>query len=484
MFIICLFLIFSPYCFSEDYSIEATDNVFSTPAVESTFKRLFDPLFYEKAYNIPQDTASNHYIKIGFKQGFRPNQWFQTHLYLCDVEAADNTKAPLVHYAENLQASFIKSLSTQWNFVIVGAGYAGSVIAHQLAKAGHSVAIFDKKPFLGGHAHDFYDSNGVLIHLYGPHIFHTNNKKVFEFLSQFTDWKFYEHRVQAHLEGKNYPMPINRTTINELYGLQLTEEECKEYLDSVRVVKEKIENSEDVVLSQVDRDLGDKFFKGYTQKQWQRDLKDLAPDVLKRIPVRTNDDDRYFTDTYQMMPLKGYTEMFHRMLDHPHISKFLGIDFLPIRDQIAYSHLIFTGPIDAFFDYQFGPLPYRSLKFEFEYHPVTQYQKVGTVNFPNDFDYTRITEFKHLTGQKAPGTVILKEYPCDAQITNEPFYPILCKEHDEILAKYQTLAKSLEDAGNTTFIGRLAEYKYYNMDQVTEAAFNTAEKILQKVKIH
>lgn len=384
--------------------------------------------------------------------------------------------------AESLE----QSLDKEWDFVVAGAGFAGSTAARCFADAGYSVLVVDKRPYVGGNAHDLYDKQGVLIHLHGPHIFHTNNKDVFEFLSRFTNWRFYEHRVRSVVsaaDGKTYPMPINRTTINELYGLDLkTEEECQAYYDSVKIPCAGIRNSEDVVLSLVGPDLCNKFFRSYTAKQWGGlDLKDLSPDVLRRIPTRTNDDDRYFSDTYQMMPAEGYTKMFQNMLDHPNITVLCGFDLLEIQEKLQYDHLVFTGPIDSFFDYQFGALPYRSLRFEFEHLPdVSSYQEVGTVNYPNDYDFTRITEFKKLTGQEHLGTTLLKEYPRDVDAECEPLYPVLSAENNSALKQYQELAASRE---NVTFIGRLAEFKYYNMDQVTEAAMKKAAEILDKKRI-
>lgn len=376
----------------------------------------------------------------------------------------------------------MKGLSLKWEILVIGAGYAGCTMARKLAEKGHQVAILEQKAFLGGHASDYYDEHNVLVHRYGPHIFHTNNKKVFEFLSQFTDWHFYEHRVKASIEGKLYPFPINLTTINKLYGLDLDEEGFKKHLESVREPREKIENGEDVVVSQVGQDLFEKFFKNYTKKQWGGlEPKDLSPEVLKRIPIRTNNDDRYFTDTYQMMPVKGYTEMFHRMVDHPNISLFLGVDYLNLKNCLSFQHLIFTGPIDAYFGEVFGKLPYRSVDFKFEYYQDRDYyQEVGTVNYPNDHDFTRITEFKRLTGQKIEGTTIIKEYPKGSEETKEPFYPVLCPKNEEIYKKYQELVLKQR---NVTFAGRLATYSYYNMDQVTEVALQEAEKVSSKLEI-
>lgn len=357
--------------------------------------------------------------------------------------------------------------------LIVGAGFAGSVCARKLADNGRKVLIIDKRSHIAGNAYDEYDDNGVLIHPYGPHIFHTNSKRIIEWLSRFTDWRFYEHRVLASVDQKLYPIPINRTTINKLYGLGLRETEVEQYLEEVRVKREVLKTSEDVVLNSVGKDLCDKFFRGYTRKQWGMELSDLSAGVAARIPTRTNDDDRYFTDTYQLMPALGYTQMFERMLKHPNIKIQLESDYNDVREQIATEHIVYTGPIDAFFGYKFGKLPYRSIRFEHEHlFDIEYHQPVGTVNYPNENLYTRITEFKHLTGQKHNGTSIVREYPQDK---GDPYYPIPRHENEILYKKYESLAADLK---NVTFVGRLAQYRYYNMDQVVGSALSACEKIL------
>jgi UDP-galactopyranose mutase len=359
-----------------------------------------------------------------------------------------------------------------FDFLIVGAGFAGAVCARQLAAAGKSVLLIDRRPHIGGNAYDTVDRHGVLIHPYGPHIFHTNSKRVFEYLSEFTDWRFYEHRVLAQVDGRLLPLPINRTTINTLYGLDLDEEGVTRYLESVRLPRPVITTSEDVVLDSVGSDLCDKFFRGYTAKQWGLDLSELSAGVAARIPTRTNDDDRYFTDSFQFMPALGYTRMFARMLDHPLIQVRVSCDLEQVRSQEVFGHLVYSGPIDAFYGYRFGRLPYRSLSFEHEHLPrVDRFQPVGTVNFPNDNAYTRITEFKHLTGQTCQGTSIVREYP---QAEGEPYYPIPRPENEALFKRYDELAQA-ED--HVSFVGRLAQYRYYNMDQVVGAALTTAKAL-------
>jgi UDP-galactopyranose mutase len=366
-------------------------------------------------------------------------------------------------------------VSDPYDILVVGAGFAGSVCAERLAVAGKRVLMIDRRPHIGGNAHDEYDAAGVLIHVYGPHLFHTNSKRIFEYLSRFTSWRFYEHRVRAVLEGKLYPMPINRRTINDLYGLTLDEAGVSSYLERVREPRQPIRTSEDVVLSSVGRDLCEKFFRGYTRKQWGLDLSELSAGVAARIPTRTNDDDRYFTDDFQFMPAEGYASLFKRMLDHPRIDIRLGVDYASLRGQMKVDLTVYTGPIDAYFDYRFGKLPYRSLEFEHQHLPdCPRYQPVGTVNYPNDHEFTRITEFKHVTGQECDGTSIVREYP---KSSGEPYYPIPRPENEALFKRYQELANA--EAG-VRFVGRLAQYRYYNMDQVVGAALKAASDILEE----
>ncbi len=358
------------------------------------------------------------------------------------------------------------------SILIVGAGFAGAVCAERLASAGKKVLLIDRRDHIAGNAYDEKDAHGVLVHRYGPHIFHTKSRDIFAYLSRFTNWRFYEHRVRAVVAGRAYPLPINRTTINSLYDLDLDEAGVAAYLEKVREPRE-IHTSEDVVLNSVGPDLCEKFFRGYTRKQWGMDLSQLSAGVAARIPTRTNDDDRYFTDPYQFMPAEGYTAMFARMLEHPNIELQLGTDFADIKDRARFEKIIYTGPIDALYDYRFGALPYRSLRFEHEHLADTaEFQPVGTVNYPNDHDYTRITEFRHLSGQQCTGTSIVREYP---QAEGEPYYPIPRPENAALYKKYAELA---EKEGSVILVGRLAQYRYYNMDQVVGAALTAAAKLV------
>src|SRR3954469_11405301 len=358
--------------------------------------------------------------------------------------------------------------------LVVGAGFAGSVLAERLANVcGQRVLIVDKRPHIGGNAYDRHDDAGVLIHPYGPHIFHTNSADIFDYLSQFTEWRPSQHRVLGSIDGQLLPIPINLDTVNKMYGLNLTSFEVEKFFESVAEKKESIKTSEDVVVNKVGRELYNKFFRGYTRKQWGMDPSELDASVTARVPTRTNRDDRYFTDTFQAMPLHGYTRMFEKMLDHPNIKVMLNTDYRDVVDLLPWKHMVYTGPVDAFFNYKYGKLPYRSLEFRHENVKQEQFQPVGTVNYPNDYGYTRISEFKHITGQQHPTTSVVYEYP---QAEGDPYYPVPRPENAELYRKYEAEADAM---ANVTFVGRLATYKYYNMDQVVAQAL-TAFKRLQE----
>jgi UDP-galactopyranose mutase len=359
-----------------------------------------------------------------------------------------------------------------FDYLIVGAGFAGSVLAERLASQDDlKVLIIDRRPHIGGNAYDHYDDAGVLVHRYGPHIFHCNAPEIFAYLSQFTAWRPYQHRVLAQVDGQLLPIPINLDTVNRLYGLDLSAFDAQEWFDSVAEPRAEIRTAEDAVVSKVGRDLYNKFFRGYTRKQWGLDPSDLDAQVTARIPTRANRDDRYFTDRYQAMPLHGYTRMFERMLAHPNIKVMLNTDYREIADVIPHRQVIYTGPIDDFFDCRLGRLPYRSLEFRFETIDASVHQPVGTINYPNDYDYTRITEFKHLTGQTHPKTTIVYEYP---RAEGDPYYPVPRRENTERYKAYQALAEAVP---GVTFVGRLATYRYYNMDQVVAQALATWERL-------
>jgi UDP-galactopyranose mutase len=359
-----------------------------------------------------------------------------------------------------------------FDYIIVGAGLAGSVLAERLAsQMNKKVLLVDKRNHIAGNTFDYYNKDGILVHKYGPHIFHTNSKEVFEYLGQFTAWRPYEHRVLASVDGMLVPIPINLNTINNLYGLSLTPDAVDEFLASRSEPKNRIVTSEDVVVSKVGRELYEKFFRGYTRKQWGLDPSELDAAVAARIPVRNNRDDRYFTDTFQAMPLGGYTRMFENMLSHPNIKIMLNTDYKEIEDLIPYKQMIYTGPVDYFFDYCYGKLPYRSIEFRFETIESEHAQPTGTVNYPNEHLYTRTTEFKYLTGQKHGKTTIVYEYP---KMEGDPYYPVPQPENAALYKKYQALA---EEMPNVYFTGRLGTYKYYNMDQVVAQSLTLFRKL-------
>jgi UDP-galactopyranose mutase len=359
-----------------------------------------------------------------------------------------------------------------YDYLIVGAGFAGSVLAERLARgSGKSVLLCDRRDHVGGNAYDHADAAGILVHKYGPHIFHTNSREIFEYLSRFTTWRAYEHRVLASVEGKLLPIPINLDTINRLYGLKLSDNQVEEFLAARAIKCESPRTSEEVVLSRVGRDLYEKFFRNYTQKQWGVDPSQLDAQVAARIPVRTNRDDRYFTDQFQCMPRHGFTRMFENMLDHQDIDLALTTDFRELRREVNFRRLIYSGPIDEFFDFRFGKLPYRSLHFKHRTLQREWFQPVAVVNYPNDFDYTRVTEFKHLTGQQHQRTSIVYEYP---RGEGDPYYPIPQPRNAAIYSQYRKLSESLP---NVHFVGRLGTYRYYNMDQVIGQALTVYKNL-------
>ena len=372
-----------------------------------------------------------------------------------------------------------------YDTLIVGAGYAGSIVAERLAtELGHRVLVIDRRDHIAGNAYDYFDANGVHVHKYGPHIFHTNSQKVVDYLSRFTEWRPYEHRVLASVDGKLLPMPINRDTINGLYDLQLqTEEEVEAFYAERREERELMRTSEDSVVAKVGWELYEKFFRGYTRKQWELDPKDLHASVTARIPIRTNTDDRYFTDSFQNMPADGYTAMFERILDHPGIEVRLGTSYEDVRDDADYGHLVWTGPIDEYFGHRFGPLPYRSLHFELETVETPDggfHFPAGSINEPSEsVPYTRRTEFRHLAGQEGlTRSTIAVEYP---RSEGDPYYPIPREQNRALFKRYRALADEIAD--EVTFVGRLGNYQYLNMDQVTAQALTSFERMVSEGRV-
>jgi UDP-galactopyranose mutase len=370
-----------------------------------------------------------------------------------------------------------------FDWMVVGAGFAGAILAERLAALrDERVLVIDRRDHVAGNAFDEPDAAGVLVHRYGPHIFHTNSEAVFAHLSRFTDWRPYEHRVLAEIRSPvtgaemRVPIPINLDTINRLYGLALTEAEVEAWLAARAETPAEIRSSEDVVVAKVGRELYELFFRGYTRKQWALDPSALDKSVAARVPTRTNRDDRYFTDRFQAMPRDGYTAMFRRILDHPNITVRTGMDFATARRRFRFRRLIWTGPVDEYFDFRFGRLPYRSLRFRHETLDREWALPTGTVNHPAEATpYTRVSEYKWMTGQRHKRTSITYEYP---SAEGDPYYPIPRPENQALYKRYEALADAEAD---TWFVGRLATYRYYNMDQVVGQALATFDRIVRSV---
>jgi UDP-galactopyranose mutase len=385
----------------------------------------------------------------------------------------------------------IPSLETDaaTDFLIIGAGFSGLIVAERLASAGWKCVVADRRDHFGGNAHDRIDPAGVLIHPYGPHYFRTNSQRVVDYLSRFTGWHEVSYTIRSHTRGRYWSFPINLNTFEEYLGRESTPEEFAAWLEKTRVPIEDPKNSEEVIISQVGRELYELFFEGYTIKQWKRHPRELDASVCGRIPVRTNRDDRYLTESFQALPAKGYTAMFVNLLAAtPGIELHLGMDFVEAKARWNYKHLIFTGAIDDYFGRCFGPLPYRSLRFEHQSFNAEQlreresvsgrpgfWQPAMQVNYPDaDIPFTRIVEIKHATGQNIAASTILREFPKDWTPEEEPFYPVPAPDAREAYQKYAELAAAEK---NTSFIGRLATYRYYNMDQVTAMALTEADKL-------
>lgn len=370
-----------------------------------------------------------------------------------------------------------------YDIIIIGAGISGATLAERFAsQKNKKVLIIDKRGHIGGNCYDFYDEAGVLISKYGAHLFHTNFDDVWEYVHKFSEFIPYEHKVLSKVDGKLVPIPVNITTVNEVLGLSIkNEEEMDEWLKENQVYNDHPKNGKEAALARVGPILYEKMFRNYTKKQWDKYPEELDASVLNRIPVRNNFDGRYFSDTHQGQPKEGYTKLFEKMLDHPNITVKLNTDYFDIRDTLHdYEHLFYTGPIDQFFDFKHSvetKLEYRSIKFVFETYDKEFFQENSVINYPNEHDYTRIVEYKYFTGQKHPKTTISKEYTVDyIPGENEPYYPVPNPLNQDIFAKYQEEAASLEEKG-IYFVGRLANYKYFNMDQ----AFHNALELFKKV---
>lgn len=378
----------------------------------------------------------------------------------------------------------------RFDFFIVGAGFSGLVFAEQAARQGKSSLVVDKRMHIGGNCYDELDQHGVLIHRYGPHYFRTNSQKIVEYLSRFTEWHHVEYKIKAYSGGKYWNFPVNLNTFEQLIGREADTEEFQQWLEEKRVPIDKPSNSEEVVLSQVGWDFYKLFFEGYTKKQWKCHPRDLDASVCGRIPVRTNRDDRYLREEFQALPKSGYTALFQRLIEScdNKVKIVLGEDFRALQQKVKYKKMVYTGAVDSFFNKCYGPLPYRSLEFQREHHSAKDliareeisgktgfYQPAMQVNYPNENDFTRIVEIKHATGQLHSGSTIVKEYPVEYDQEHEPYYPIPNPATAQLYKKYKALADSEKD---TLFIGRLATYRYYNMDQVVGTALTAARKEL------
>jgi len=362
--------------------------------------------------------------------------------------------------------------------IVVGSGLSGSTAARILAEAGYKVLIIEKRKHIGGNVYDYKNEHNITVHKYGPHIFHTNYKDVWNFINKFAEFHYYQHKVLSYVEGKYVPFPINLDTIKEIFGVNISVNEMEEFLKKEvekSIYNDPPKNFRDVVVSQVGERLYEYFFKNYTIKQWEKNPEELSPEVAKRIPIRISRDDRYFSDKYQGIPKGGYTNLINKMLDHENISIMLGVDFFEVRDLFKPKLLVYTGELDRFFDYAHGKLEYRSLRFDCKNYDMKYYQPVAVVNYPNDYDYTRVTEYKHFLGENSEKTTVCFEYPKSEGI---PYYVVLTKDNEAKREKYMKEVEKLEKTGEFLFIGRLAEYKYYNMDQAIKAAIEKVSKRL------
>ena len=396
------------------------------------------------------------------------------------------------------------------DFLIIGAGFSGLTLAERLTtQQGKRCLVVDKRNHIGGNAYDHYDSHGVLIHAYGPHYFRTNSPRIREYLSQFTQWHEVNYKILSQTDGRYWNFPINLNTFEQLIGRTSTSEEMEAWLANKRVAIENPTNSEEVIISQVGWELYEKFFKGYTLKQWRRHPRELDASVCGRIPLRTNRDDRYLSDDFQALPKRGYTKLFENMIRAcgENLEVRLNTSYRDILPHVKFQNLVFTGPIDEFFDFQLGRLPYRSLRFEAESFtpealasmdpqrsqatfpvPPQHYQPAMQVNYPGEQPFTRVVEIKHATGQNCPNTTIVREYPDDFGLGKEPYYPIPAPDSSALYKKYKELADHAAkepdgylpaNCGCTgiSFIGRLSTYRYYNMDQVIGMALNEFSKL-------
>ena len=379
--------------------------------------------------------------------------------------------------------------------LIAGAGFSGLVLAQRLSEAGLKCVVLERRSHLGGNAYDAPDENGVLYHHYGPHYFRTNSRVVRDYLSRFTDWTPADYRIKSYTDGQYWSFPVNLATYEQLIRKPATEAEFAAWLEQERVPCKHPANSEEVILANAGPTFYELFFKGYTLKQWDRHPRDLDPSVCSRIPVRTTRDDHYLREEFQALPTEGFSRLFERMIDaSPGLKVLLNADFHTARHHYQPRHTIYTGPVDAYFNHCHGHLPYRSLRFEIESLTADQltaqnrtkisgkpghWQPALQVNYPNDETFTRILEIKYATGQQTPHTNIVREYPLAADATHEPYYPIPAPDTRAQYEKYRVAAAA---EPHTSFIGRLATYHYYNMDQVVALALKEADHLILRTK--
>lgn len=376
------------------------------------------------------------------------------------------------------------------DYLIVGAGFSGLVLAERLCAAGKTCVVVDRRSHIGGNSDDHFDENGVLLHTYGPHYFRTDSPEIIEYLSRFTAWLPCTYRVLSWTEGRYWSFPVNLATYEQLVGHPATEDEFRAWLEKEKIPISHPANSEEAILSQAGRRLYEMFFRGYTRKQWRRDPSELDASVCARIPIRTNRNDAYLREKYQMIPAKGYHVLFENIVAacSERLTLLLDTDYRDVAKTIEYSHLFYCGAIDEYYEYRFGPLPYRSLRFERQYFGPKEleerlaisgkrgfWQPCMQVNYPNDHDFTRIVEIKHATRQDCAGTTIVREFPTDWTAGSEPYYPVPTPESAALYESYRTLAAG---EGGLTFLGRLGQYRYCNMDQVVAQALAIAAQTL------
>jgi UDP-galactopyranose mutase len=371
----------------------------------------------------------------------------------------------------------LNSTDSNHDILIVGAGPVGCVLAERCAtQLGYKVLLIDKRNHVAGNCYDRFHESGVMIHQYGPHYFRTNSKSLLDYLSQFTEWIPGNYFVTSFFRNEYFPFPINLLTLAQFFGKEsLTPDEAKALLEEKREKIEFPKNSEEFVLSRVGKEMYEAFYLGYTLKQWDMHPRDLSPSVCGRIPIRFNTDCRYVDHEYQLTPMDGFTAMFSKMTQHPLIDIQLNTDFKDIRNKPSL--VIYTGPIDEYFDFRFGKLAWRSLEFDFQVKDVEYVQPNVQINYSNDYDYTRTVEIKHVTKQVHPKTVISYEFP---KAEGDPYYPIPTDANHALYLRYKELAEKETDEHRVYFCGRLAEYKYFNTDEVIENALRTFEVLKSK----